>query len=363
MDLETGLLLALGLLLLGVGADLLVRGSSRLAAAFGISPLVIGLTVVAYATSAPEVAVSVRSALAGQGDLALGNVVGSNIFNVLFILGGSALITPLVVHARLIRVDVPIMIAVSGALYLLGLDGLLSRWEGALLVAGALAYTAFAVVQSRREAAAVQDEYRQEYGARRASTPASLALVAVGLGLLVLGARWLVSSAVTLAQALGVSELVIGLTIVAAGTSLPEVAASFVAAARDERDIAAGNVVGSNLFNILWVLGLATLLSPSGIAVSAPALRFDIPVMLAAAFACLPIFLTGNRIDRWEGALFLGYYTAYTLFLILAAQHHELLPYLSAVMMEFALPLTALTLAVVLYRHWRRAPSGATTGG
>jgi cation:H+ antiporter len=353
MNLGTAGLFAVGLVLLVFGADLLVRGSSRLAAAYGISPLVIGLTVVAYGTSAPELAVSIRSALAGQADIALGNVVGSNIFNVLFILGGAALITPLLVQAQLIRIDVPLMIAACGGLYLMSLDGRITRLDGLGLVAGALAYTAFAVVQSRREPAAIQDEYRKEYGERRAPQRTNLALIVGGLLLLVLGARWLVSAAVVFAQALGVSELVIGLTIVAAGTSLPEVAASFVAAARGERDIAVGNVVGSSLFNILWVLGLAAVIAPSGIAVSAPALRFDIPVMVVVALACLPIFLTGHCIARWEGALFLAYYAAYTLYLVLAAREHDLLPYFSVAMLQFALPLTTLTLAIVLYRHFR----------
>jgi len=356
---STVVLFALGLVLLVLGADLLVKGSSRLAASFGISPLVIGLTVVAFGTSAPEMAVSVKAALAGQADIALGNVVGSNIFNVLFILGGAALITPLLVQAQLVRLDVPLMIGVSGVLYLMAGDGRLSRTEGALLVAGALAYTGYAAAQSRKESAAVQEEYGQEYGDRRKPPWLDLVFIAGGLGLLVLGARWLVEGAVTFAQSLGVSELVIGLTIVAAGTSLPEVAASFVAAARGERDIAVGNVIGSNLFNILWVLGLATAISPTGVAVSEPALRFDIPVMLAVAAACLPIFLTGHLIARWEGALFLAYYAAYTLYLVLSAQAHDLLPYYSAVMLGFVLPLTAVTLALTLYRHFRHPKPAA----
>jgi cation:H+ antiporter len=351
MDFDTLLRFVVGLVLLVLGAELLVRGASRLAASLGISPLVIGLTVVAYGTSAPELAVSLRSALAGQADIALGNVVGSNIFNVLFVLGGSALITPLVVQARLIRLDVPLMIAASAALYVMGMDGRIGPGEGVLFVATALAYTGFAVLQSRREGAAVRDEYARTFGGGKASLVRHLLLVGAGLVLLVQGARALVDAAVAFARAMGVSELVVGLTIVAAGTSLPEVAASFVAAARGERDIAVGNAVGSNLFNILWVLGLAAAISPSGVAVSEPALRFDIPVMGAVALACLPVFLSGHKIARWEGALFLGYYAAYTLYLALAAQHHALLPYLSAAMLWFALPLTVLTLAVVLYRQ------------
>jgi cation:H+ antiporter len=350
----TVVLFVAGLGLLVVGAEWLVRGASRLAAALGISPLVIGLTVVAYGTSAPEMAVSVKSAWAGQPDLALGNVVGSNVFNVLLILGASATITPLLVSSQLIRLDVPIMIGLSVLTLLLAGDGSIGRLDGAILFAGAVAYTAFQIRQSRRESAALQDEYAQEYGPKRSSTAANLAFIAAGLVLLVLGSRWLVNGAVAFAQALGVSELVIGLTIVAAGTSLPEVATSILAAFRGERDIAVGNVVGSNIFNILAVLGLAGLAAPSGLPAPAALLRFDLPVMIAVAIACLPVFASGATIARWEGALFLFYYAAYTAYTVLAAQQHDALPAFSAVMQVFVLPLTAVTLAVVGWRAWKR---------
>jgi cation:H+ antiporter len=349
----TVVLFVAGLGLLVVGAEWLVRGASRLAAALGISPLVIGLTVVAYGTSAPEMAVSVKSAWAGQPDLALGNVVGSNVFNVLLILGASATITPLLVSSQLIRLDVPIMIGLSVLTLLLAGDGSIGRLDGAILFAGAVAYTVFQIRQSRKESAAIRDEYAQEYGKKRSSTAANLAIVAVGLVLLVLGSRWLVSGAVAFAQALGVSELVIGLTIVAAGTSLPEVATSILAAVRGERDIAVGNVVGSNIFHILAVLGLSGLVAPGGLPVSPAVVTFDAPVMIAVAIACLPVFASGAVIARWEGALFLFYYAAYTAYLVLAAQQHDALPAFSAVMQLFVLPLTAVTLAVVGFRAWR----------
>jgi cation:H+ antiporter len=342
-----------GLGLLVLGAEWLVKGASRLAAALGISPLVIGLTVVAYGTSAPELAVSIKSAWVGQPDLALGNVVGSNIFNVLFILGASALVVPLVVSSQLVRLDVPVMIGLSLLTFALAGDGSIGRLDGALLFAGAVAYTAFQIRQSRKESAAIRDEYAQEYGKKRSSTAANLAFVAVGLVLLVLGSRWLVSGAVAFAQALGVSELVIGLTIVAAGTSLPEVATSILAAVRGERDIAVGNVVGSNIFNILAVLGLSGLVAPGGLPVSPAVVTFDAPVMIAVAIACLPVFASGAVIARWEGALFLFCYAAYTAYLVLAAQQHDALPAFSAVMQLFVLPLTAVTLAVVGFRAWR----------
>ena len=353
MSTTTVVLFVAGLGLLVRGAEWLVKGASRLAAALGISPLVIGLTVVAYGTSAPEMAVSVKSAWAGQPDLALGNVVGSNIFNVLLILGASATIAPLLVSSQLIRLDVPIMIGLSVLTLLLAGDGSIGRLDGAILIAGAVAYTAFQIRQSRRESAAIRDEYAQEYGPKRSSTAANLAFIGAGLALLVFGSRWLVNGAVAFAQALGVSELVIGLTVVAAGTSLPEVATSILAAFRGERDIAVGNVVGSNSFNILAVLGLAGLVAPSGLPAPAALLRLDLPVMVAVAIACLPIFASGATIARWEGALFLFYFAAYTAYVVLAAQQHDALPAFSAVMKAFVLPLTAVTLAVVGWRAWR----------
>jgi cation:H+ antiporter len=180
-------------------------------------------------------------------------------------------------------------------------------------------------------------------------------LMLVGLGLLVLGARWLVEGAVAIARAVGVSELVIGLTIVAAGTSLPEVATSIIASVRGERDIAVGNVVGSNLFNILSVLGVTAVIAPSGVRVAPAILSFDLPVMIAVSVACLPIFFTGNMIARWEGALFFGYYLAYTGYVILAATQHDVLPVFSCIMMAFVIPLTVVTLTIVTVRYARAA--------
>jgi cation:H+ antiporter len=349
-----------GLVLLVVGAEGLVRGASRLAAAVGLSPLVIGLTVVAFGTGAPEMAVSVGSALAGQGDLAVGNVVGSNIFNVLFILGASAAIAPLLVSMQLLRVDVPVMIGVSVAALLLAADGVVGRLEGILLVGGLAAYTGLLIRLSRRERAAIQDEFAAEYASAAQSAgqlALQVALVAGGLGLLVLGARWLVGAAVQMATAFGLSELVIGLTIVAAGTSLPEVATSLIATMRGERDIAVGNVVGSNIFNVLGVLGLSAAVAPDGLRVTPAALGFDMPVMIAAAMACLPIFFTGRVIARWEGWLFLAYYVAYTAYLIMAVAQHDALPLFSRAMVVFVMPLTAVTLVVVTVRTVRRAQS------
>ncbi len=356
MSVLSEILFLVGLVVLIAGAELLVRGASRLATAVGISPLVVGLTVVAYGTSAPELAVSVQAAFAGKAEMALGNVVGSNLFNILLILGASALVAPLHVAQQLVRWDVPLLIGLSALLLVLGLDGSLGRCDGVLLVAIGVAYSVWSVRQSRRETRAVAEEYEEAFAPTvgAPNVPRQLLLIAAGLGLLLLGSRWLVSGAIAIAQALGVGELVIALTIVAAGTSLPELATSVMASLRGERDIAVGNVIGSNIFNLLSVLGLSSVVAPHGIPVPTSALRFDIPVMIAATVACLPIFFTGHVIARWEGALFLGYYGAYTAYLVLAATRNHALPLYSEAMLFFALPLTAITLAVLAVRAARR---------
>jgi len=355
MTLPIVLFLIAGLVLLVWGAELLVRGASRIATAVGISPLVVGLTVVAFGTSSPELAVSVMSAFKGQADLALGNVIGSNIFNVLFILGISAAIIPLIVAQQLVRFDVPVMIVISFLVLIFGYDGKIGRLDGIILFAGAIAYTVFLIRQSRKESsAAVKSEYEQEFGGKNpGSLWKNILLVAIGLVGLILGSKWLVSSAISIAQHFGVSEMVIGLTIVAAGTSMPEVATSVVAAIRGERDIAVGNVVGSNIFNILCVLGLSSIIAPAGIEVSASALRFDIPVMIAVAAACLPVFFAGYLISRWNGIVFLGFYVAYIVYLILTATNHEALGTLRSAMVYFILPITALTLIFITVRAFK----------
>jgi cation:H+ antiporter len=346
-----------GLIGLVLGAELLVRGASRLALSFGISPLVVGLTIVAFGTSAPEMAVSTGAVLSGQTDIAIGNVVGSNIFNVLFVLGAAALITPLVVNIQLIRQEVPIMIGASILLLVLGLDGKIGFLDGAILLALLIAYTVFLIIQSRAETRSAQDQYATEIepaapGGWDARLPVQLLLIAVGLGLLVLGSDWLVTASTIFAKSLGVSDLVIGLTIVAAGTSMPEVATSLMAAIKGERDIAVGNAVGSSTFNILGCLGLSGLVSGDlGLIMPAAVLHFDIWVMIAVALACLPVFITGREIARWEGGVFLLYYAAYVTYLILATQQHGALGMFSTAMMGFVIPITVITLVVVLLRR------------
>lgn len=328
-----------------------------MAASLGISPVVIGLTVVAFGTSSPETAVTVQSAFSDNADIALGNVVGSNILNVLFVLGISAAILPLTVSRRLVRLDVPILVAASVLLLLLALDGEIGRLDGLLLFAGVISYTTFVLFQSRRGNDEDSEVPNVESGWME-NRIVQILLIALGLAMLVFGSRWLVEGAVEIATALGVSELVIGLTVVAFGTSAPEVATSLAAAARGQRDMAVGNAVGSSIFNILAVLGITGLVAPNGIPVPPAALNFDIPVMIATAVACLPIFFTGSRIARREGILFLAYYAVYTAYLFLDSTGHDALPVFSFVMLAFVIPLTFLTLLGLSARSLRRVWQG-----
>jgi len=345
-----------GLALLVVGAEALVRGASSLASSLGMPQLVIGLTIVAYGTSSPEMAVSVHSSLMSQSSIAIGNIIGSNIFNVLFILGLSAALSPLVVSSQLVRLDVPIMIGAAVMALLFGLDGNISRWEGGVLFSGIVGYTIILVKLAIKAKNSNGEAFESVAGKTfhgRLTWVMDIFLIIVGLGLLIQGSRWLVDGAVHIARAFRISELVIGLTVVAAGTSLPELATSVVASLRGKRDIAVGNVVGSNIFNILAVLGLCGLVSADGVEVSEAANRFDLPFMVAVSVACLPIFFTGNRISRWEGILFLAYYGFYTCYLVLYATQDEMLPLFSKVMIAYVAPLTALTLIVLCYRTVR----------
>lgn len=350
----TILMFFLGLGFLVLGAEILVRGASRLAAAMGVSPLVVGLTVVAYGTSAPEVAVSVNAVLSGNTDLAVGNVVGSNIFNILFILGISALITPLRVNAQIIRQEIPVLIFASLLLLGISANGRIGFLESGILLVALIGYTVFLILQSRNETQATQEEYAaRSHRESRWDRPVfvQVLLILAGLALLVQGSEWLIEAAVIFAKQLGVSDIVVGLTIVAAGTSMPEVATSIMAAIKRERDIAVGNVIGSNTFNILGGLGITGVMASGGISVPASVINFDLWVMLAVCFACIPIFLTGREIARWEGGVFLGYYLAYVSYLILASQKHDALGAFSFAMMAFMIPLTGVTLVVMMLRR------------
>lgn len=327
----------IGFALLIVGAEVLVRGAVRLAALLGMTPLVIGLTVVAFGTSSPELAVSLQSAFAGSAELAVGNAVGSNTLNILLILGLSATVFPLTVQRQVIRLDVPVMIGVTFALLLIGWDGRISRIEGISMVVFLSCYISFLIKISRRETkqareAAVlaaaelaaegngaQDEAELEIGSQLALFLTQCLLVIAGLLILGFGCRLFVNGSVELARLLGVSELMIGLTVVSIGTSLPELVTTVIASFRNQREMAVGNIVGSNLFNILCVLGVTASVSPEALPVPPQALAFDIPVTLAAAIICLPIFFTKMEISRWEGVLMLVLYITYVSYLVMSA--------------------------------------------
>lgn len=358
MTVLTFVALGVGLVCLVVGAELLVRGAASIATRFGIAPVIIGLTVVAFGTSAPELAVSVSAGFSGEGEVAFGNVAGSNIVNILFILGGSAVIGGLVVSQRIIRIDIPLLIAASLVTLLLSLDNEIGRIDGVILFAGIVAYTTWLVRVARNERADVLEEYDDavdELEVEVIDKPlgVQMALVAVGLGVLVLGSQLLVGSATDIAEDLGVSDLVIGLTVVAVGTSLPELATSFLAAYRGQRDIAIGNVIGSNLFNLMCVLGLTGIVSPDPVPVADSSLRVDFPVMLAATIVLVPIVWKGFRIERWEGFVLIAFYALYVAFLILDANDSGGVDVVGPVALVVA-PLVFLGFSVAGVQGWRQ---------
>ena len=358
MSVWTIVALVVGLICLVAGAEFLVKGAAAVATRLGIEPVVIGLTVVAFGTSAPELAVSVSSGLSGNSDVAFGNVVGSNIVNILLILGASAVVAGLAVTQRIIRLDVPLLIVVSVVALLMSLDNRVGRIDGVILFAGIVTYTGWLIRASRRENADVVEEYQDaietvEGAAVEKPIIVQLGYVAVGLVTLVIGSQFLVNSATDIATELGVSELVIGLTVVAIGTSLPEFATSMLAAFRGQRDIAVGNVVGSNLFNLMCVLGLTGIVSPDGVTVSDASLRLDFPVMLAATVVLIPIFWNGFQIKRWEGFVLIAFYVAYVAYLVLDASDSAAADVVGPATLIVA-PLVAMTFAVTGFQGWRR---------
>lgn len=345
-----------GLVALTFGADVLIKGASNIAARFGVSAIVIGLTIVAFGTSAPEMAVSVNGAFQGQADIAIGNVLGSNILNILLILGLSALISPLLVHKQVIRVELPIMIAAAVFTYFFVIDGKLDRFEGlaafGLLVVYILFQLRNSVEQSRsRSAEDIEAEQALKESVKGSRVWQDWLRIAVGLGLLVFGADKFVEGAVEIARGFGVSELVIGLTIVAAGTSLPEVATSVIAAIKKQTDIAVGNVIGSNIFNSLGVLGLAGAVSPKSVEVSAQAVNFDFPISIAASLLCFPLFLRGFRIGRTEGVGFFAFYVGYVAFLVMDQMGEGPLAGQQALIVQMAFPIVAMLFMVYATRE------------
>lgn len=339
-----------------IGAELSVRAAVRLAASLKIRPLIIGLTVIALGSSAPQMAVSLQAAFSAKPDIAVGSVVGSNIFNVLVTLGFSALIIPLRVARQLVRVDIPLMIGASLLVFCLSYNGELSALDGSILLVALLIYL---LILLRQSAQGNRHHYLQQNVSTEVKRPrvpwlSSLMVVVCGLLLLAAGGHLLVGASVVIAQNLGLSERIIGLTVIAVSTSLPVLATSLIAALRGERDIAVGNVIGSNLFNLLGVLGLTALIAPGPLSVSPNALDFDMPVMLAVAALCLPVFYSGYRVTRAEGLLLLTLYLAYGLHIISFTTGMPLADTLEKLMIHFVLPLLAALLAFSTVRAWRR---------
>ncbi|MGE8407128.1 MAG: calcium/sodium antiporter [Pseudomonas sp.] len=339
--------------MLVIGAELLVRGALRLAASLQVRPLIIGLSLVAFGSSAPQLTVSLQAAYTGAPDVAVGSVIGSNIFNILVTLGLAALIIPLRVSRQLVRLDIPLMIGASLLVYLMALNELLGPWEGALLLLGLLAYLAILWHQSRHHARtypAPGPRPQQGVG----FWLRTLLLMALGLGLLSLAGHLLLEAAVEVAVDLGLSERIIGLTVVAVCTSLPELATSLIAAVRGEREIAVGNVIGGNLFNLLAVLGLTAVLAPEPLSISPNALAFDLPVMLGVAALSLPVFYSGYRVTRAEGLVFLCLYLAYGLHVVAFTTGMPLANRLEQLMLFYILPALGLLLLYSTLRAWRR---------
>jgi len=344
----------LGLIALIWGAEILVRSSSKLAASLGVSKLVIGLTVVAFGTSAPELAVGIEAGLMDQPDILMGNVIGSNLTNTLLILGLAALIIPLQVHKNLIRFDLPVMITSTVILILLSLNNIITFWECVILFACLIIYL-FALVRFSGKSRLTDEEIVE------AGSPWLNGLLSLGgLVLLIAGARWMVESATIFALMAGVSELVIGLTIVAIGTSLPEIVTSILAAVRGEKDLAVGSIVGSNILNILSVIGIAGLFI-SGIPVQDSLLEVEYIILLAVSVICFPIFFTGRRIKRVEGAIFLTSYILYLFYLYLDSASSTFMPsFIQSVLYGFV-PLVILYIIIALIVEFKTKKAAADT--
>ena len=313
------LLLLAGLLVLVMAAELVVFGATRVAAVLGVRPILLGITVVAVGTSAPELAVGITANLQGSGSLAVGNIAGTNMVNLLFILGLSAMLSPLHLHMQILKLELPVIVLASTLMFLLSLNGVLSRLDGGLMVVCGIVYTVVLIRKSQNESPEVKQEFGQVYGEEALfggrlvvrTQRGFIVCLLLGVGLSLLGADWLVEGAVAIARSLGVSEAVIGLTIVAIGTSAPELVTTIVSTLRGNREVAIGNLLGSSIYNILAILGITCLASPAGVVMDPVLVRVDIPLMLAVALACIPVFVSGRRISRGEGAFAVLLYLAY----------------------------------------------------
>ena len=339
-----------GLLLLIIGAELLVRAAVRLAASLRVRSLLIGLTIVGFGSSAPQMAVSLQAALNDSADIAVGSVIGGNIFNTLVTLGLSALIIPLKVSRQLVRLDIPLMIVASLLVFGLALNEQLSRFDGALMLVIFALYLGLLLRTSHSHSHPLEHAPVR----KRAPWVSSVVWMLIGLALLVVAGHLLLDAAVNVATELGLSERIIGLTVVAVGTSLPQLATSLIAALRGQRDIAVGNVIGGNLFNLLGVLGVTALFAPAPLSVSPNALSFDLPVMLGVAVLCWPVFYSGYRITRAEGLLFLGLYLAYGLHVIWFTTGMPMAIRLEHLMLFFILPALLVYLLLSTLSAWRR---------
>lgn len=324
MNLHASIVFIAGLVIIILAAEFVLRGASRLAARLGIKPIIIGLTVVSVGTSVPELAVGITAVSEGSGSLAVGNIAGTNILNILFILGLSAAIRPLPLQLLSIRFDVPVMIVSAIALFLMALDGQLSRFEGILLTMAAVIYAIAIIRISKKESAKMRQEYAEEYGSQVLLKEknsvlgwvGNIILMIAGLVLSMVGADLLVAGAVSIAQAMGVSDAIIGLTIVAIGTSAPELATTIMATIKNDRDVAVGNLIGSSISNILSILGVTCIVAPNGVDVSEDILWLDLPMAAAVAIVCYPVFRSDRMVTRREGIIFVSAYLIYLTFLL-----------------------------------------------
>lgn len=362
------LMMVVGIGILTFGAEILVRGASTLAIAMKISPLVVGLTVVAYGTGAPELVVSLQAVLVeNKTGITVGNIIGSNVFNLLIPVGLSAIVIPLYVSKQVVRFEVPVLVVASLMFYFFSFDGNIGRTEGIVFCVLLLSYTIWTVVKSRKDEKASRKKLEEETGvsAQQGLTAGvviwNVFLLGLGLAGLVFGANLFLQYAVELAKSWGITDLVIGLTLVAVGTSLPEVATSVVAALRGQKDMAVGNAIGSSLFNILGVLGISGIVAQSGLVVEAQAIHFDLPVLVAVTVLCLPVFFSGYRVTRIEGTVFVLYYIAYMTYLVVKATNSAYAASFNNAMLYGVIPLTVLVLIEGLIRSLVTKPPAETT--
>ena len=351
-------LFLIGLVLLVVGAEGLVRGATRLGRLAGLSPLVVGLTIVSFATTAPEASVSIVASAQGRSGLAVGNVLGSNIFNILVVAGAAATIIAIPVTNITIRKDLPMLIIGTGVVYLFALDKSIVAWEGAILLIALAGFITFSVMQSRRTSRATREAMVER--TRRAALiemGGGLVLAGVGATLLILGSRLFVDSASGIASALGVSELIIGLTIVSMGTSAPELTTSIVAALRKQPELAIGNAVGASVINMLGVIGGSALIAGGGLSVPEDSIRLDFPIALSVGLVVLSIAILGGKAGRRDGIFMLGFYALYLTALIAISFSASLLTPASIVALGFVLPASVIAAAFLVIRS-RRSKTG-----